>query len=234
MSFLQPQSTILVPPEGDPDSPIAIVGEAPGADEVYYRRPFVGKSGRLLDTLLGTAGISRKQCYITNVVKERPVDNKIDKFIKFKKDIVKTPAYDKYASEFIYEIQKTNANVIVPTGNVSLYALLGFNPPKITSRRGSIYGITIGDDPRIRKVIPTIHPASALREYMFRLYIMKDLLRIKKESTSPEVDVPIRNLHIFPMYDEVMRYLTDLLDFLPMPCPIIVSSMFRTMMPYLR
>jgi len=134
VSFLQPQPTIIVPPEGDPNSPIAIVGEAPGADEVYHRRPFVGKSGRLLDVLMGTAGISRSQCYITNVIKERPDNNKIDKFIKFKKDIVKTPTYDKYASEFIDEIQKTNANVIVPTGNVSLYALLGFNPPKITCR----------------------------------------------------------------------------------------------------
>lgn len=210
MSFLN-TPTILVPAEGDPNSKIAIVGEAPGADEVYHRRPFVGKSGRLLETLLGTAGISRNQCYFTNVVKERPVNNKIEQFIKFKKDIVKTPEYDKYASEFIEEIKKTNANVIVPTGNVSLYALLGFNPPKITSRRGSMYGIIIGDDPRTRKIIPIIHPASALREYMFRMYIMKDLQRIKKESLKPEVDVPIRNLHIFPMFDEVMMYLTELL-----------------------
>jgi DNA polymerase-1 len=68
----------------------------------------------------------------------------------------------------------------------------------------------IGDDLRVRKIIPTIHPSAALRMYMYRLYIMKDFKRIKEESLTAEVDLPLRRLHVFPEYDDVIRYLSDI------------------------
>ncbi len=70
MSFLLDEN-IVVGPEGDPNSTMALVGEALGRDEVIERRPFVGVAGNLLNNLLCTAGISRSQCYITNTIKER-------------------------------------------------------------------------------------------------------------------------------------------------------------------
>lgn len=63
----------LVWGEGDLDSPLAIVGEAPGAREDELRRPFVGPSGGLLSRELHLAGIDREHCYITGAVKCRPI-----------------------------------------------------------------------------------------------------------------------------------------------------------------
>src|SRR5829696_5627820 len=57
--------------EGSLNSLLAVVGEAPGKQEVEERRPFVGNAGKLLDELLKEAGIGRSKLYVTNVVKIR-------------------------------------------------------------------------------------------------------------------------------------------------------------------
>ena len=56
---------------------VAFVGEAPGATEDETGRPFVGRSGALLDQLLGEAGLDRTQCAVLNVVKCRPVSSSV-------------------------------------------------------------------------------------------------------------------------------------------------------------
>ncbi|MCA3749401.1 MAG: uracil-DNA glycosylase [Rubrobacter sp.] len=58
--------------EGRPGARLAIIGEAPGKQEVEQGRPFVGRAGKLLDELLEEAGIDRSEVYVTNVVKVRP------------------------------------------------------------------------------------------------------------------------------------------------------------------
>jgi uracil-DNA glycosylase family 4 len=65
----------VVPGEGPQPSRGMIVGEAPGRKEVELGRPFVGQAGRLLDTVLRAVGINRSGVYITNIVKELPLDS---------------------------------------------------------------------------------------------------------------------------------------------------------------
>lgn len=65
--------TNMVFGEGNVLSPIVIVGEAPGEDEDREARPFVGRSGRLLNSLLAGAGIRREDVWLTNVIKSRPL-----------------------------------------------------------------------------------------------------------------------------------------------------------------
>ena len=60
--------------EGDPLSPLVLVGEGPGEQEDKTGRPFVGRSGQLLDKALAEAGLSRERVYITNTVKCRAAD----------------------------------------------------------------------------------------------------------------------------------------------------------------
>ena len=55
--------------DGDPDSKLMFIGEGPGADEDEQGLPFVGRAGQLLTQILNAAGISRKEVYITNIVK---------------------------------------------------------------------------------------------------------------------------------------------------------------------
>ena len=61
---------------GNPDAEILFIGEAPGEWEAKKGEPFVGASGRMLNELLAGIGLKRDEIYITNVVKDRPPDNR--------------------------------------------------------------------------------------------------------------------------------------------------------------
>jgi DNA polymerase len=67
----------VVCPDGDPDSPVAFVGEAPGQKEDETGKPFQGRSGKVLDKLLEEEGVPRSSIYITNTVKCRPPGNRV-------------------------------------------------------------------------------------------------------------------------------------------------------------
>lgn len=62
--------------EGDPFAKIMFIGEAPGKNEAKTGRPFCGASGRVLNELLGSIRINRESVYITNIVKDRPTNNR--------------------------------------------------------------------------------------------------------------------------------------------------------------
>ncbi len=62
--------------EGSHDAQIMFIGEAPGRNEAQTGRPFCGAAGKILDELLAHAGIERKNVYITNIVKDRPQQNR--------------------------------------------------------------------------------------------------------------------------------------------------------------
>ncbi|XKT75032.1 MAG: uracil-DNA glycosylase [Patescibacteria group bacterium UBA2103] len=62
--------------EGDVDADIVIVGEAPGKNEAETGRPFCGRAGKILDELLGGISLRRESVYITNIVKDRPQENR--------------------------------------------------------------------------------------------------------------------------------------------------------------
>ncbi len=62
--------------EGSLDARIMFIGEAPGKNEALTGKPFYGAAGKILDELLASAGIDRKEVYITNIVKDRPQQNR--------------------------------------------------------------------------------------------------------------------------------------------------------------
>lgn len=66
-------ATQIVPGEGNPSADVMLVGEAPGEEEDRQGRPFVGRAGKLLEQVLATAGFDRRDLWITNTVKSRPV-----------------------------------------------------------------------------------------------------------------------------------------------------------------
>ena len=73
---LREQATQLVFGEGNPNADIVIIGEAPGKQEDLQGRPFVGASGKFLDSMLEMIDLKREDIYITNIVKYRPPDNR--------------------------------------------------------------------------------------------------------------------------------------------------------------
>ena len=166
-------ATNIVPGEGNPDAEVLLVGEAPGAREDELGRPFVGRSGRLLDELLGEAGLARADVFITNVVKARPPGNRDPK-----RDEV--AHYLPWLEEQLALIRPT---VIIPVGR---HALAHFAPGrKITEVHGRLLV------ERERMLVPWLHPAAALRSPRLRETLVQDardlpgILRTAEAELSP-------------------------------------------------
>jgi len=159
---------------------VMIVGEAPGETEELEGKPFVGPAGRLLDTILREVGINRRDCYVTNVCKYRPPSNDIGAWLTDKKGVgTKNEwpcANGRYYNELVEEglaelreeIARVQPRVIVGLGNTPLWALAG--EWGITSWRGSELVLPDG-----RPFVPTLHPASVLRQWPSRGHLVHDL-----------------------------------------------------------
>lgn len=139
-------SDSLVFGEGNPDTRLMIVGEAPGEEEDLSGRPFVGRAGQLLDRILASVGLERDEVYITNMVKFRPPGNRNPKPEELR------------ASEpvLLEQIRLIRPQVIATLGNVPTQYFVG-SKEGITRLHGQWHewhGI---------RVFPLYHPAYLLR-----------------------------------------------------------------------
>lgn len=188
---------MIVPASGSKQARIALVGEAPGEEEEKQGIPFVGSSGQLLNNCLIQAGVSRQDCYITNVVKVRPPDNKILRLVELGVSV------DKCVEELKEELSGCSANIIVAVGATALKALTGLSA--VTKWRGSILPSTLLPD---RKVLVTIHPAYILRGAIEQTaFLISDLKKAKKESLFSDIRRPKRRFILNPTFDEVIYQL---------------------------
>ena len=138
--------TQVVWADGNLDSELLFIGEAPGFHEDKQGIPFVGAAGQLLDRLLGEIGLDRSSAAIVNVVKCRPPGNR-------------DPLPDEIEACRPYleaQLEHMRPAVIVTLGNFATRFVLE-EPIGITRARGRIYRR------RGAAVIPTFHPAAALR-----------------------------------------------------------------------
>lgn len=199
-----------VPPSGPLNARIALVGEAPGEEEVSTGIPFTGSSGRLLNDMLANAGIDRRSCYVTNVCKTRPSGNDFGQFYLDKQRRQPSPELLKSIEELKNELRGVKANIIVPLGAEALRALTGkVNMDKgiaggpIMNWRGSLLKTELG------KMCPTLHPAYVLRMYKSRITVEQDLKRVCEESISPELKLPIHTFELNPSFGRVMEFLSQ-------------------------
>lgn len=207
---------------GPSKADIVIVGEAPGEDEELEGKPFVGASGKLLTTLLREAGIRREDCYITNVCKYRPPGNKIEAWLTDKKKLGTANEWEhregrwfnEQVAEGLYdlcpEIAAREPRVIVGLGNTALWALTG--QWGVTDWRGSEMLIATDDTQTLWGVpfVPTLHPASVLRNWPTRAFVATDLKqrvarRLRDGFAKPEFE-----FNIAPTLPQVLDFLDSL------------------------
>jgi DNA polymerase len=159
----------LVFADGDPAARVMIVGEAPGEEEDREGRPFVGRSGQLLDRMLAAIGLSRRAeaagdaVYITNVLPWRPPQNR-------------DPAADEVAMMLPFlrrHIELADPEVLVVMGNAAAKALLE-TTTGITRLRGTWV------DWHGRPVLPMFHPAALLRNGELKRPAWADLLALRE------------------------------------------------------
>jgi uracil-DNA glycosylase len=141
--------------EGDVNAKIMFIGEAPGEQEAKTGRPFVGASGRLLDELLKSIDLAREAVYITNIVKDRPPDNRDPR-----KDEIKL-----YTPFLVRQIEIIQPKVFATLGRFSMeFILTLFDSPqkkdKITALHGQVIEVTTSYGKA--HVVPLYHPAVAL------------------------------------------------------------------------
>ena len=136
-------SANLVPGEGNPKAVVVFIGEAPGVAEDLASRPFLGRSGQLLNKSLEEIGRSRAEFYITNLVKRRPPQNRDPRRSEIE-------AYAPYLEE---ELKIIKPRIIVSLGRISFNYF--FPNLKITQVQGQIFNLENGV-----KLIPAFHPAA--------------------------------------------------------------------------
>ena len=162
--------------EGHPDADVFFVGEAPGETEDRIGRPFVGAAGQKLDEMIRAMGLRREDCYIANVLKSRPPENRTP----LAEEIQRCGPY------LVDQILIVNPKVIVTLGGPATKLLLKVDlgisklrgvwaewiPPPST-RRGPI------------PVMPTHHPAYLLRNYTVetRKEVWSDLQAVTRKIT---------------------------------------------------
>jgi DNA polymerase len=196
-SELQPLTKNLVPNNfpryANQAYRIAIIGEAPGADEEYEGRPFVGYSGRLLWAEAAKVGILRDACFVGNVCQIRPPGNKIEAFNWNGEEI------QNGLKQLHTDLVQFKPNLCLLLGNTPLRAFTG--ETGITNWRGSLFNGSLNG---VRyKCLATLHPAGILREYSGKPLLAFDLRRAKHEGMSAELILPERQLTIGLSVEEI-------------------------------
>lgn len=137
----------LVFSDGNENSKLVFIGEAPGADEDEQGKPFVGRAGKLLTATLEKFGQPRRKVYICNILKHRPPENR-------------NPLPDEIEActpFLVKQLSILQPKLIVTLGNFSTKFILK-TEVGITRLRGRLH-----ESPMGYPVMPTLHPAAVLR-----------------------------------------------------------------------
>lgn len=165
-----------VPGEGNIDSQVVFIGEAPGEKEDLTGRPFVGRAGKLLEQLLAQIGMNRTDVWIGNVIKHRPPENR-------------DPFPDEIEACLPYltmQLKIINPKVVVTLGRFAMGYF--YKEGKISRDHGS--AIRLKD----YVVFPLYHPAAALRNPEMDRALKEDFLKIPDVVKNAENNVKINGL----------------------------------------
>ncbi|MEZ0167703.1 uracil-DNA glycosylase family protein [Microvirga sp. TS319] len=154
--------------DGNPKGRVMLVGEAPGADEDRIGKPFMGRSGQLLDRMLATIGLDRSQVYVANIVPWRPPGNRTP-----------TPQEVAICKPFIArQIELASPEFLLCLGGPAAQNLLGLKDG-ILRTRGRWFTYKTEDGREIR-ALPTLHPAYLLRQPLQKRLGWRDFMAVRR------------------------------------------------------
>jgi DNA polymerase len=159
--------------EGSPDANIMFVGEAPGAQEAETGRPFVGRAGKHLDSLLSLIDLQREEVYITNIVKDRPPDNRNPR-------VTEIEIYSPFLREQITIIQP---KIIATLGRFAMeYIIKLFQLPLDGKKIGEIHGTALHTFSELGEtiIVPLYHPAAVFYNRNLETVLKTDFEILKK------------------------------------------------------
>ena len=171
---LKKNATKIVFADGNPKAKIMLIGEGPGSNEDQEGLPFVGRAGALLDKMLASIDLNRKNVYITNVVNYRPPENRRPT----EEEIAKYLPYLKKHIEII------NPKILVLLGSTALNTLIG-NEVVISKARGQWIEKQFGECKT--SVIVTFHPAFLMRQPAQKKMAWIDLKMIREKKSKLKI-----------------------------------------------
>ena len=154
--------------DGNPNSKIMLVGEAPGANEDQEGLPFVGRAGQLLDKMLSSIDLDRKKVYISNIVNYRPPENRKPSDIEIKR----------YLPFILKHIEIIKPKILVLLGSTAMNALIG-DENVISKMRGRWIEKKFGNCKT--SIIITFHPAFLMRQPAQKKMAWIDLKMIREK-----------------------------------------------------
>jgi len=159
---------------GEPNAPLMVIGEGPGAEEDVQSLPFVGRAGKLLDKMIGAAGLTGR-VFITNTVYWRPPGNRTP-----------TPQEQMVCQPFLERsIALVKPKVLLLAGGASAKSVLQ-KSEGILSLRGRWFDWTSSDGAMTLPAMPTLHPAFLLRQPGAKKRAWTDLLMLEERVDRPE------------------------------------------------
>lgn len=199
----------MIPHTIVPNSPILIVGEAPGEQEEKLNAPFVGASGKELNHFLKLANIPRSACSLANVFNVRPPENNIQNFCgpNFKSNPLPylerghyvQPEYLDHLDVLAETIQTVSPNLIIALGNTACWALL--HKTGISSLRGYVTKTFFGT-----KCLPTFHPAAVLRNPKLFPIVAEDFLKAARHAGPEPLTRPVRTICVADTIEEATSF----------------------------
>ena len=211
-----------VGPEGDPNSNICFIGDAPDSrSDLAVGRPFMGEAGRLWEHCLHKAGILRGEVYITNFAKYPMAKVAMDKVFTTQAGL-KGRGFQ-LRDKLLAELENVDANIFVPMGGAATCALLGLRG--VTKYRGYPYQTTLPSG-KVIKVIPTLHPSSALYggSFINIWYIAHDFTKAAKMSIDKEFKVDESYCEIPQTIEDCLRIIEGYRDKSPIAFDIEVIN----------
>lgn len=158
--------------QGDHNAEIMFIGEAPGKNEAQQGRPFCGSAGKILDELLDSIGIKREKVYITNIVKDRPPQNRdpLPEEIE-----IYSPFLDR-------QIKIIQPKIIATLGRYSMCYImqkvgLENEIQPIGKMHGKVFENGKFGDLNI-KIIPLYHPAASIYNQALKEVLLEDMRKL--------------------------------------------------------
>ena len=162
---LKKTATQAVPGDGNSDSDIVFIGEAPGKKEDELGRPFVGAAGKFLDEMLQLINLKRENIYITNIVKYRPPNNRDP-----------LPNEKSQCRDWLLsELKIIKPKLIIFLGR---HAMNNFFPALSISEAHGKLLIKPFKDITTKYFFPLYHPAAALYDGSMREVLIRDFKKI--------------------------------------------------------
>ena len=198
---------IQVPPTIVPGAQITLCGEAPGKDEVWQKKGFVGSSGKMLQRICRAADIDFDKCNLTNIAKRQPTGNDFAVFYRDKKRLVPTEELLYWRQLAVAEVTRYKPNILVALGNEPLRTFCTY-ADGITKWNGSLLESDV--IPGL-KIMPGFHPAYIMRDNWHEYYISIRHFRkvaIEAKASTRILKEPTDEFVIKPTLEQVLGFIT--------------------------